>query len=65
LSIKITKTQLGSWGNRVHGSTRISFGIVSTLVTTAISLWFLGVIGVEATVAHTLGDFIRLVSESA
>lgn len=57
--------QLGSYSNRIFTSTRVTFSIVSTICTTAIGLWVLNVIGVEARVAHTIGDFIRLVGESA
>lgn len=59
------KREQGSIFNPIYTRANVTFGIVSTIVTTAIGLWFLNVIGVEARVAHTLGDFIRLVSESA
>ena len=51
--------------DRVFTSTKVTFAIVSTICTTAIGLWILNVVGLEARIAHTLGDFIRLVSESA
>jgi hypothetical protein len=59
------KEQLGKFTNRFYSSTKVTFSIVTTLVTTAIGLWVLNIIGVEARVAHTIGDFIRLVGESA
>lgn len=57
------KLKLGD--REIYSSVHISFGVVTTFVTAAIGLWVLNVIGVEARVAHTIGDFIRLVSEVA
>ena len=59
------KQAAGRFTDRIYTQTKVTFGIVSTICTTAIGLWFLGVIGLEATIAHTIGDFIRLVGESA
>ena len=59
------KQAAGKFTDRIYTQTKVTFSIVGTICTTAIGLWFLNVIGVEARVAHTIGDFIRLASESA
>lgn len=65
IKVRAIGEERGSLGKRFFASTRVTFSIVTTICTTAIGLWFLGVVGLEARVAHTIGDFIRLVSASA